>query len=147
MALTKTRVWNNTEPGKVAQAVIMGIRGTDGESYVIEADPASATGIPVSDAKLDVALSTRASEATQLLVKAKTDNLDVALSTRATEATVQKLREWPYATYNTQRLTQGALTDTWEFLNGVTVVGTIVITYTVANGPIDNVAYSPALAV
>lgn len=65
----------------------------------------------------------------------------------ATETTLQKIREWPYATYNAQRLTQGALTDTWEFLNGATVVGTIVITYTVANGPIDNVAYSPALAV
>lgn len=121
MALTKTRVWNNTEPGKVAQAVIMGIRGTDGESYVIEADPAVATGIPVSDAKLDVALSTRASE-----------------------ATLQKLREWPYATWDKQKLTQGVLTDTWEYLDGVAVVGTIVITYTDATkGPIDNVAYSP----
>lgn len=37
---------------------------------------------------LDVALSTRNLEATQLLIKAKTDNLDVALSTRATETTL-----------------------------------------------------------
>lgn len=37
---------------------------------------------------LDVALSTRSSEATQLLIKAKTDNLDVALSTVAKDATL-----------------------------------------------------------
>lgn len=36
---------------------------------------------------LNVALSTRASEATLALIKAKTDNLDVALSTRLAEAT------------------------------------------------------------
>jgi len=36
---------------------------------------------------LDVALSTRNLEATQLLIKAKTDNLDVALSTRASDRT------------------------------------------------------------
>lgn len=44
--------------------------------------------IPISNANLDVALSTRASEATLLLIKAKTDNLDVLLSTRASEATL-----------------------------------------------------------
>jgi hypothetical protein len=49
MALTKVRNWNNTEPGKTAQAVIMGIRGsTDGEAYVLETDPASGGGIPVA---------------------------------------------------------------------------------------------------
>jgi hypothetical protein len=51
MTLTKVRNWNNTEPGKTAQAVIMGIRGsTDGEAYVLEADPAVVSGIPVSNA-------------------------------------------------------------------------------------------------
>lgn len=39
-------------------------------------------------AQLDVALSTRASEATLASVKAKTDNIDVFLSTRATESTL-----------------------------------------------------------
>ena len=37
--------------------------------------------------KLDVLLSSRNAEATQLLIKAKTDNLDVLLSTRLAEAT------------------------------------------------------------
>lgn len=44
--------------------------------------------IKVDTAKLDVLLSTRNEEATQLLIKSKTDNLDVALSTRASEVTV-----------------------------------------------------------
>lgn len=105
------------------------------------------TGL-ATDAKLDdiiTALGSVSTEATSAAILADTTAL--LAKDFATETTLQKLREWPYATYNTQRLTQGALTDTWEFLNGVTVVGTIVITYTVANGPINNVAYSPALVV
>lgn len=43
---------------------------------------------PVTNINLDAALSTRNAEATQLLVKAKTDNLDVALSTVAKDATL-----------------------------------------------------------
>jgi hypothetical protein len=42
-------------------------------------------------AQLDVALSTRASQATLADVKAKTDNLDVALSTRASQTTVASI--------------------------------------------------------
>jgi hypothetical protein len=59
-------------------------------SSVVTANQGSPGALPwpVTDAALDVALSTRASEATLALVKAKTDNLDVALSTRASEATL-----------------------------------------------------------
>lgn len=45
------------------------------------------SAIPVTNPNLDVLLSTRNAEATQLLIKAKTDNLDVALSTRNAEVT------------------------------------------------------------
>lgn len=73
-----------------------------------------------------------------------TAQLDVALSTRATETTQQKLREWPYATFDKQQLTQGATTDTWEYLDGVAVVGTIVINYTDSTKvTISNIAYAP----
>jgi hypothetical protein len=41
---------------------------------------------------LDVFLSSRASEATLALIRAKTDNVDVALSTRATEATLALIK-------------------------------------------------------
>ena len=41
---------------------------------------------------LDAALSTRATEATHALIKAKTDNLDVALSTVATQATLALIK-------------------------------------------------------
>lgn len=47
--------------------------------------------IKIDTAKLDVNLSTRSAEATQLLIKAKTDNLDVALSTVATETSLAAL--------------------------------------------------------
>ncbi len=42
----------------------------------------------IGAANIDVTLSSRASEATRLLIKAKTDNLDATLSSRATEATL-----------------------------------------------------------
>ena len=42
--------------------------------------------------QLDVLLSTRASEATLALIKAKTDNLDSTLSSRATEATLALIK-------------------------------------------------------
>ena len=41
MALTKVRDFNLTGPGKVAQVAIWAARGTDGESYVVEVDPAT----------------------------------------------------------------------------------------------------------
>jgi hypothetical protein len=40
---------------------------------------------------LDVALSSRASEATLSAIKSKTDNIDVALSTRASESTLSAI--------------------------------------------------------
>lgn len=51
-----------------------------------------AVAVPVSAANLDAALSTRATEATLALIKAKTDNLDVLLSTRTKAADVQQTR-------------------------------------------------------
>jgi hypothetical protein len=66
----------------------------------------------------------------------------------ATETTLQKLREWPYATWDKQALTEGATTDTWTYTSGVTTVGTITITYTDATkGTIQDVVYSPVKAV
>jgi hypothetical protein len=66
----------------------------------------------------------------------------------ATEATLQKLREWPYATWDKQALTEGATTDTWTYTSGVSTVGTITITYTDATkGTIQDVVYSPTKAV
>jgi hypothetical protein len=104
MALTKVRSWNNTEPGKTAQAVIMGIRGsTDGEAYVLETDPASGGGIPVSD-----------------------PSLDVALSTRASEATLQLLKKWPYATYASITPTEDATNTYFTYkTSGGATVGTV----------------------
>jgi hypothetical protein len=66
----------------------------------------------------------------------------------ATETTLQKLREWPYATWDKQALTEGATTDTWTYTSGVSTVGTITITYTDATkGTIQDVVYSPTKAV
>ncbi len=66
-------------------------QGTGGASAWLVSGPLTdaqlrATPVPVSATNLDALLSTRNAEATQLLIKAKTDNLDVALSTRALEA-------------------------------------------------------------
>jgi hypothetical protein len=66
----------------------------------------------------------------------------------ATETTLQKLREWPYATWDKQALAEGVADDVWTYTSGATVVGTITITYTDATkGTIQDVAYSPVKAV
>jgi hypothetical protein len=54
----------------------------------LSVDVDSAPVTAVTNANLDVALSTLNAEATQLLIKAKADNLDVALSTVAKDTTL-----------------------------------------------------------
>ena len=75
------------------------------------------TQVTAINADLDVALSTRASEATLLtrateatllLIKAKTDNLDVLLSTRASEATLTSLDSKFTAVVRTPTMTRAA---------------------------------------
>jgi hypothetical protein len=84
---------------------------------------------------------------------AKQDTTNTKLDTLiakdfATEVTLQKLREWPYATWDKQALTEGATTDTWTYTSGVSTVGTITITYTDSTkGTIQDVVYSPVKAV
>ena len=68
---------------------VLSIQGVAGGVVV----PISVATLPLpSGAATETTLGTRASEATLLLVQAKTDNLDVALSTRATEATLALIK-------------------------------------------------------
>jgi len=53
---------------------------------------------------IDVLLSTVATQATLALIKAKTDNLDAALSTRASESTLSSLNSKDFATQTTLAL-------------------------------------------
>lgn len=41
MALTLVKDWNKLDPGRVAQVVVWGVRGTDGQAYCMEVDPAT----------------------------------------------------------------------------------------------------------
>jgi hypothetical protein len=76
------------------------------------------------------------------------DLLTLAAIDYAKETTLQKLREWPYATWDKQALAEGVADDVWTYTSGATVVGTITITYTDATkGTIQDVAYSPVKAV
>ena len=112
--------------------------------YVFPRTPISASGL-ATEAKQDdiiTALGIVATEAT--LANVLTDTNALVAKDFATETTLQKIRKWPYATFDKQSLTQGALTDTWEYLDGVIVVGTIVITYTDATKvTISNITYAP----
>lgn len=69
----------------------------------------------------------------------------------ATETTLAKTRKWPYTNFDAQVLTQGALTDTWQYKTGGssgTVVGTILITYTdTTKGTIASIGYTPVKTV
>ena len=68
---------------------VLSIQGVAGGVVV----PISVATLPLpSGAATEATLGTRASEATLLLVKAKTDNLDVLLSTRASEATLALIK-------------------------------------------------------
>jgi hypothetical protein len=106
------------------------------------------TGL-ATEAKQDdiiTAVGLLATEVTAAAILADTNAL--VAKDFATETTLQKLREWPYATWDKQALVEAALTDTWTYTSGVTTVGTIVITYTDATkGTIQDVVYSPAQAV
>jgi len=54
MTLTKVKAWNPTDPGRVAQVVVWGVRGTDGEAYVMEVDP-STGAFPIATGSFAVA--------------------------------------------------------------------------------------------
>lgn len=117
------------------------------QDVIIAAIGGVETLITDTNSKLDTLNSTDfATSAKQDTTNGKLDTL--IAKDFATEATLQKLREWPYATWDKQALTEGATTDTWTYTSGVTTVGTITITYTdTGKGTIQDVAYSPVKAV
>jgi hypothetical protein len=124
------------------------------QDVIIAAIDGVETLITDTNSKLDTLNSTDfATSAKQDTIIGHIDGIEGALATLnakdfATETTLQKLREWPYATWDKQALTEGATTDTWTYTSGVTTVGTITITYTdTGKGTIQDVAYSPVKAV
>lgn len=83
-----------TDVGLIVQAVIHGLNSGGGGSYVdVKVTPSGAivadvTGTVTANAGTNLNTSALSLEATQLLIKAKTDNIDVALSTVAKDATL-----------------------------------------------------------
>lgn len=85
-------------PGVKTQVVVLDYGGA-GAEQLLGQKPATDAGLVSIDARLltlntniDVALSSRNAEVTQLLIKAKTDNLDVLLSTVAQQATLALIK-------------------------------------------------------
>jgi hypothetical protein len=88
MALTKINAWNKLDPGRVAQVVVWGVRGTDGEAYVMEVDPATgAFPITFGSLSLDFGASTGAQRTAALI-----GNASGAADWSAGNATAQTLR-------------------------------------------------------
>lgn len=81
------------------------------------------SAVPISNANLDAALSTLATQATLALIKAKTDNIDVALSTRTKPADSQHV-----TVDNASIAVTGPLTDTQLRAAAVPVSGPLTDT-------------------
>lgn len=81
MALTKVKDFNTTDPGRVAQVVVWGVRGSDGESYCMEVDQTTGA-FPV---EIVVGGSALATEATLAAIESEVDGLETLVGTTNSE--------------------------------------------------------------
>jgi hypothetical protein len=135
MALTKIKDWNPTDQGRVAQVVVWGVRGNDGEAYVMNVDPVSG-GFPIDVGASDLASESTLDDIKTLVttIEDNTDGIEASLAAiegyidgieTAIAATNTRLGEMPAglitAKHDSITPTFNATSDVWEYkLVGVT---------------------------